>query len=98
MVSTRTGDESREERLYFRWDWLKMGTGRFDKFLSRVAILAVGGCIVSVFRIALHYCLQIVHSPEQEEHWSRVFPTFGSVFVISLFLALGCLVVYRIRR
>ncbi len=43
-----------------------MKTSRFDKFPSRVAILAGGGCIVSVFRIALHYCFQIVHSPEQD--------------------------------
>ena len=75
-----------------------MKTSRFDKFLSRVAILAVGGCIVSVFRIALHYCFQIVHSPEQEEHWNRVFPTFASVFLFSLFLALGCLMVHRIHK
>ena len=98
MISKSIGDKSREERLYFRCGWLKMETSGFDKFLSRVAILAVGGCIVSIFRIALHYCLQIVHSPEQEEHWNRVFPTFVSVFVISLFLALGCLVVHRIRK
>lgn len=71
---------------------------RFDRFLSRVAILAVAGCFVSVFRIAYHYFLQIVHLPEQEGHWNRIFPTLVTAFVISLFLALCRLVVRRIRK
>lgn len=75
-----------------------MKTNRFDKFLSWIAILAVGACIVSFLRIALHYCLQIIHLPEKEGYWNWLFPTLVSVFVFSLFLALGCLVVYRIRK
>ncbi len=75
-----------------------MDRSRFDKFLSRVAILAFAVCIVSVFRIALHYYLQILHSPEPEGYWNRISPTLASAFVISLFVALGCLVVRRIRK
>lgn len=75
-----------------------MERSRFDKFLSRVWILAVAVCIVSVFRIALHYCLQILHSPEPEGYWNRISPTLVSAFVISLFLALGCLVIQRVRK
>ncbi len=86
------------ERLYFRCGWLKMETNRFDRFLSWIAILAVGGCTVSLFRIVLHYCLQIAHLAEEEGHWNQVCPTFVSVFVISLFLGLGCLAVHSIRK
>ncbi len=75
-----------------------MKTTRFDRFLSWIAILAVGGCIVSLFRIVLHYCLQIAHLAEEQEYWNRVFPTFVSVFVVSLLLGLGCLAVHSIRK
>ncbi len=75
-----------------------MEKNKFDKFLSRVWILAVAVCIVSIFRIVLHYGLQILHSPEPEGYWNRIFPTLVAAFVISLFLALCCLVVRHIRK
>jgi H+/Cl- antiporter ClcA len=75
-----------------------MKKNRFDRFLSWIAILAFAGCIVSFSRIAFHYLLQIARLGREEGHWDRVFPTLVSVFVFSLLLALGCLVVYRIRK
>lgn len=75
-----------------------MKKNKFDKYLSRVAILALAGCFVSVFRIAYHYFLPIVHLPEQAGHWNAIFPTLVAVFVISLFVGLCCFVVQRIRK
>ena len=75
-----------------------METNRFDKFLFRIAIIAGGICVVSLFRIVLHYGLQILHSPEREGYWNRVFPTLVSAFIISLFVAVGCLAVRRLRK
>ncbi len=75
-----------------------MKKNRFDRFLSWIAILAFAGFIVSFSRIAFHYLLQIARLGREEGHWNRVFPTLLSVLIVSLLLALGCLVVYRIRK
>ena len=75
-----------------------MKTNRFDRFLSWIEILAMGTCVVSLFRMVFHYCLQALHVREEQAHWNRVFPTFVSVFVFSLVLALACLAVHSIRK
>ena len=71
---------------------------RFDKFLSTLAIVAVAGCIVSLFQIVFYYFWGIAHLPGGEEYWTERFHTRATVFAFSLFLGLGCLVVHRLRK
>jgi len=45
-----------------------MNANRFDKFLSWLSILAVAGCIASLFGIVFYYFGRIAHLPGGEEY------------------------------
>jgi hypothetical protein len=75
-----------------------MKTNRFDKLLSTLTIVAVAVCIVSLFEIVFYYFWRIARLPGGVEYWNQRFHMRVTIFALSLFLGLGCLAVYRIRK
>jgi H+/Cl- antiporter ClcA len=71
---------------------------KFDKFLSWLGILAVGGCIASLFRIVVYHSARTANLTGAEEYWIQRSSVYITVFISSLFLGLGCLVVYTMRK
>ena len=75
-----------------------MKTKRFNKLLSALYIVALAGCVVSLFQIVFYYFWRIGRLPGGEEYWNERFHIRVVVFAFSLLLGLGCVAARRIRK
>ena len=75
-----------------------MKKNKVDNLLISLAILGVGGCIASLYRIFVGYFSLHTNLMGGEGYWDKRLIIYFSVFACSLFITLSCWIVYRMRK